>query len=336
MPTKNISVIGCGAWGLTLADLLAGKDYNVRVWAHSQELADILKTKHQHPDFLKGKILNSKITYTNSLTEAATGQEIIILVVASPFYRAVCQKTAPLISTGTTVINAVKGLEEETGKRMSQIFTEEIPENKVAGLAVLSGPNLALEIAQKQPAATVVASAKEEAAKLAQEIFFTDYFRVYTSQDVIGVELGGTLKNVIALAAGAVDGLGLGANTKSALVTRGIAEITRLGVKMDAQPLTFMGLSGIGDLITTCFSPLSRNHTVGFRLARGEKLEAIVKDLKAVAEGIKTSKAAIGLGQKYQVSLPISAQVYSVVYEGKDIRLAISDLLSRSPKDEIY
>lgn len=336
MKAKNISVIGCGAWGLTLADLLAGKGHSVCVWAHDPELARFLSSQNRHPDLLKNITLDPKISYTDSLKAAGEGRDVVVLAVASPFYRQLCRQLAPYITAQTILVNVVKGLEERTGKRMSQVLLEEIPAGKSAGLAVLSGPNLALEIAQKQPAATVTASTQTEITKTAQELFFTDYFRVYTCPDVIGVELGGTLKNVIALAAGAVDGLGLGANTKSALVTRGLAEMTRLGVKMGAQPLTFMGLSGLGDLVTTCFSQLSRNRTVGFRLAQGEKLEAIIKDLKSVAEGIKTSRAAVALGQKYQVSLPVSEQVCSVVADGKDIRRAIGDLLSRSPKDESY
>jgi glycerol-3-phosphate dehydrogenase (NAD(P)+) len=326
----KVSVIGAGAWGTTLSILLAEKGQRVTLWVYEKELVPEMQEFRENRRFLPGFQLPETVEISAEI-QAVKDSEICFFAVPTQFLRAITKLSAKNIGPLAVVVSASKGIEERSLKLPLEILREELESDK---LCALSGPNLSSEIARGLPAATVAASEKKEAARAVQESLMLERFRVYTNTDVIGVQLGGALKNVIAIAAGVADGLNLGDNAKAGLMIRGIAEITRLGVSLGARAETFAGLSGMGDLITTCSSRLSRNHFVGEQIARGRKLDDVLREMKDVAEGVPTAAAARALGRQNQVALPITEEVYQVLYRGKDPYRAISDLMTRSATSE--
>ena len=327
---SKVAVIGAGAWGTTLAILLAENGHAVTLWCYEKELAAEMRERRENFRFLPGFPLNETITITAE-PEETDGAEFYFIAVPTQFLRGTIGQFSKLIAPSAIIVSAGKGIEEKSLKLPLDILTEELKNEK---LCVLSGPNLSAEIARGLPAAAVAASTDLAIAKRVQQCLMQERFRVYTNTDALGLQLGGALKNVIAIAAGISDGLQLGDNAKAGLLIRGLAEITRLGVAMGARAETFAGLSGMGDLITTCASRLSRNHLVGEKIALGKKLPDILKEMKAVAEGVPTSRAARELGKKFKASLPITEQVYLVLYENKDPYKAISDLMARAATSE--
>ena len=329
----RIGVIGAGSWGLALAKIVCENGHHVTVWARRPELVAELSARRQSADYLPGVILPVSLQFTSNLDEATREAVFVLLAMPSHGLRAVMQQIGSL-SSGAIIISAVKGIETDTLLRMSQVIATFLDES--APVAVLSGPNLAVEVANQIPTATVVASDDLAAAKAAQEIFMNPYFRIYTHHDVVGVELGGALKNIIALAAGIVDGAGFGDNTKAALMTRGLVEITRLGAKLGADPMTFAGLSGMGDLFVTCMSRKSRNRYVGEEIGKGRKLQKILNDMMMVAEGVRTTQAASQLAQQHGVDMPITSEVYHVLFENKNAKQAVNALMTREAKREQF
>ena len=327
---SKVSIIGAGAWGTTLSTLLAENGHSVAIWSFERDVTESINKLHENKKYLNGFQLPQNIEATSNMADASKS-DIIILVTPSQFMRKTLKELAPHIRKDQLIVSAVKGLEMETDKMMTDVI-EEVLSRK--DYCVLSGPNISKEIARGLPAATVAASRDIETAQKIQKALNSKRFRVYTNDDVIGVELGGTLKNIIAIAAGVADGLTLGNNAKSAIMVRGMAEITRLGVAMGGRAETFAGLSGIGDLITTCESTLSRNHQVGVEIAKGRKLKDISEKMYDVAEGIPTAKAARDLSRKLKIEMPITEEVYQVLYENKDPFKAISSLMSRDMKNE--
>jgi glycerol-3-phosphate dehydrogenase (NAD(P)+) len=330
----KIGVIGAGSWGTTLADLLAKKGFAVTLWAYEAELVTRMRTEHENHLYLPGFRLSEKLEFTTELAEAAADKKLLLLVPPSQLMRNVVTKAASTIAPDTLVVSASKGIENDTLLPMSSVLEEILPAPLVERLAFLSGPSFAREVAAGMPTAVVAAARRQEAAREVQEIFSTEAFRVYTNSDVIGVELGGAIKNVIALAAGVSDGLGFGYNTRAALITRGLAEIARLGVAMGADPATFAGLAGMGDLVLTCTGDLSRNRSVGMELGRGRKLDEILAGMTMVAEGVKTTLSTFQLAGRLGVEAPITEQMYRILYEDKDPRQAVSDLMLRELKPE--
>jgi glycerol-3-phosphate dehydrogenase (NAD(P)+) len=328
-----IAVIGAGSWGTTLANLLAGKGYDVSLWVYEKGLAEEIKQTGINSIYLPEVVLQKELRVSSELGEVINNTRYILNAVPVQYMRPVLKSAVPYLSDKSVIINASKGIENGTYFTVSMIIKELAP---LCTPAVLSGPSFAKEVVRKLPTAVTVASEDYELSLLLQEIFTTGYFRVYTHSDVLGVELGGALKNVMAIASGISDGLGLGNNARAALITRGIAEMTRLGVMMGANENTFSGLSGIGDLVLTCTSNLSRNYTVGHRLGRGEKLGAIIDSMKNVAEGVETSRAAHELSGKHHVEMPIVEQVFTVLHEDKEPRQAVEDLMNRTLKAEFH
>jgi glycerol-3-phosphate dehydrogenase (NAD(P)+) len=331
---NRIAVIGAGSWGTALANLLAKKGVDTILWSFEAEVAEAIRREHRNPTYLSEIVLDPSLRVTESIAEAAEGAEVVVSVSPSHVVRTVMQQVAPFIGADTLLVSASKGIEEDSLETMDGVLAEVVGESAVGRMAFLSGPSFALEVALEHPTAVTMASRKPETAKAAQELFQTDYFRVYTNPDVPGVELGGALKNVIAIAAGAVDGLGFGHNTRAALITRGLAEITRLGVSLGADPLTFAGLAGMGDLILTCTGPLSRNHAVGVELGRGRAIGDILAGMSMVAEGVRTAKAARALAVREGIEMPIVEEVYALLYEDRAPREAVENLMLRSPKAE--
>jgi glycerol-3-phosphate dehydrogenase (NAD(P)+) len=330
----RIGVIGAGSWGTTLANLLAEKGLPVDLWVFEEELFRAMQSKRENEFFLPGVSLSDNIRMTHSLEEACTGKDILICAVPSHAVREVFSKGRPYIQEAALIISATKGLEDETFSTASQVLRDTIGQNLRTEIACLSGPSFAREVACKFPTAVAVAAAHPEAAQQAQILLARPYFRVYTNPDLIGVELGGATKNVMAIAAGASDGLGFGHSSRSALITRGLAEMTRLGVKMGADARTFFGLAGLGDLVLTCTGSLSRNRTVGLELGKGRRLKDILEGMRMVAEGIRTTKALQALARAQEVEMPITDKVYEILYEGKDPREAVIELMSRDPRSE--
>jgi glycerol-3-phosphate dehydrogenase (NAD(P)+) len=333
-PITSIAVIGAGAWGTALAKLLAEKGLTVRLWAYEQEVARSINSSHENPVFLKGVSLPSALTATSSLPDVVEGCEALLFVTPSHVARTVLTRLAPCLSRAVPLISATKGLEEDTGKLMTQVMEEILPQSMHQSLLVLSGPSFAGELSAGRPTAVCLAGSDDRLVRRFQQTLMTPTFRVYADLDVIGVQLGGALKNVIALAAGIVDGLELGLNARAALVTRGLAEIVRLGAAMGADPRTFYGLSGVGDLVLTCTGALSRNHTVGMRIGKGEPLELVLGTMHAVAEGVRTARAALQLARRHGVEMPITQEINAVLFEGKSCRKAVSDLMERDAKME--
>ncbi|UCE26801.1 MAG: NAD(P)H-dependent glycerol-3-phosphate dehydrogenase [Candidatus Coatesbacteria bacterium] len=328
----TIAVLGAGSWGVTLAKLLSEKGNDVRVWCFLDEEAEMLEAERERSDILPGVKLPESVFISTDAAATADGADVVLFAVPSFGVRATAERIKETVSLNALAVSAAKGIEEGTYKRMTEVLESELSETR--GVAALSGPSHAEEVSRKMPTTVTVASTDEAAAAELQELFMTPYFRVYTNDDVIGVEMGAALKNVIAIASGVADGLGFGDNSKGALLTRGLAEIKRLGVDMGARPETFAGLSGLGDLITTCMSRHSRNRYVGERLGRGEKLDDIVAGMKMVAEGVKTTRTARELARDRDVEMPITEEMYNVMFDGKDAREAVNDLMTREAKAE--
>jgi len=333
--SRRVAVVGTGAWGTTLAAMLARAGHHTVLCARTRQEAVALRSARENRRFLPGVVLPDELTISSSLEKALNPCDILLLVVPAQRMRENVRWVRPFLQSETIVLSAAKGLEVETALRMSEIIGEALPAGSRERICVLSGPNLSREIAAGLPTGTVIASQSAEAAEFAQSTIMTPRFRVYTHDDVIGVELGGALKNIIALGAGAADQLGYGENAKAIFMTRGLAEITRLGVVAGANPLTFSGLAGIGDLVCTCASKHSRNHYVGQELARGRTLEDVERTMNMVAEGVNTTRAAMTLARRYDVEMPITEQIYEVLFEGKDIQQAIKEMLLRDPKREM-
>ncbi len=327
----TVSVLGDGGWGTTLAILLAKKGLKVRLWSAFAGYADTLKTTHNNEKFLPGIVIPDEIEITSDMHVATDRAAAIVIAIPSQFLRSVISRLKGMHLGAKVIISVVKGIENETFKRSSEIIKDEIGD---LDIAVLSGPTIACEIAGGLPATSVVASVSKDVAKQAQELFMSDRFRVYTSTDIIGVELGGALKNIIAIAAGISDGLKLGTNAKAALFTRGLVEMKRLGAALGAEQETFNGLSGIGDLVTTCISLYSRNRTVGEEITRGKKLSDLIENMDMVAEGIETTRSVYGLSKKIGIEMPITEQVYQVLFKDKNPHTAVSDLMLRDKKPE--
>ncbi len=328
---KNICIMGAGSWGTALSVLLATNGHKVRMWSFFKEEAEGINTNRENIAKLPGVWVPDTVICTNDVNEALQDAEAVIMVVPSEFMRSTMKTIKGGLKDNTIVVSCSKGLEDETFLTMSQIIKEEAPNVRVVAL---SGPSHAEEVGRSIPTAIVAASADNEAAIFVQDIFMSPMFRVYTNSDIIGVELGGAIKNVIALCAGISDGLGFGDNTKAALMTRGITEMSRLGEIMGANPKTFSGLAGIGDLIVTCTSMHSRNRRAGILIGKGKSLEEALKEVAMVVEGVNTTKAAYHMAKKMNVEMPITSQAYEVLFNGKDARQAVVDLMMRDKKLE--
>jgi len=327
----NIGVIGAGSWGIALSVLLSNNGHEVKVWSIIEEEIKMLSENHEHKDKLPGVTLSEKITFTTNLKEAVEGKDLLVLAVPSPFVRSTAASLREVVSDGQIIVNVAKGIEESTLMTLSQIIEEEVPQAEVT---VLSGPSHAEEVGRGIPTTIVVGAKNKKTAEYIQNIFMSEVFRVYISPDVLGIELGAALKNVVALAAGIADGLGYGDNTKAALITRGITEIARLGMAMGGKFETFCGLSGIGDLIVTCASMHSRNRRAGILIGQGKTMDEAMTEVKMVVEGVYSAKAAIGLAKKYDVQIPIIEQVNFVLFENKPASEAMKDLMTRDKKIE--
>lgn len=328
---KKISVIGAGSWGTALACLLNDNQHNVTIWSIDKNEVEMLTTYREQKEKLAGVKVADEIKITADLKEALTDIDIVVMAVPSIFVRSTAKKMAEVMSGSPIIVNVAKGIEEDTLMTLTDIIKEELPGYQVA---VLSGPSHAEEVGRKIPTTCVVGASDKETCEILQDVFMNQVFRVYTSSDVLGIELGGALKNVIALAAGINDGLGYGDNSKAALMTRGIAEISRLGVKMGAKMETFYGLSGIGDLIVTCSSKHSRNRNAGYYIGKGMSYEEAMKEVKMVVEGVYSAKAAYALSKKYDSPLPIIEQVNKVLFEQKAPTDAVTELFLRDKKME--
>ena len=328
-----VAVLGAGSWGTTLADLLARKGETVRLWAYESEVVESVNREHRNPVFLPQAELAPSLRAFGDPVETVAGAEVVLSVIPSHAVRSVVARLPKALGAGALVVSATKGIEPESLKLMSQVLEETLQTPRVA---VLSGPSFAEEVWANQPTAVVAAARDPSTAAAVQKIFATSRFRVYSNQDVVGVELGGALKNVIAIAAGILEGLGLGNNPRAALITRGLAEMTRLGTAMGADPLTFAGLAGMGDLILTTCGALSRNRALGMALAQGQTLQEYNAAHRSVAEGANTARAAMKLAERHGVELPITEQVWAMLYEGKPPKQAVADLMERTLKPELW
>jgi glycerol-3-phosphate dehydrogenase (NAD(P)+) len=333
MKKTKLTILGDGAWGTTLAILLSKNGHEVMVWSAFPDYLDVLDKERENKTYLKGIKIPSNIIFEKDLGKAIEFGEYIVFSIPSKFFREVAKniKKENISLKKKVFINVAKGLEQKTLKRMTEILKEELGNVQTA---VLSGPTIAIEVARELPALVVAASNKHSVAKNIQEIFSNDYFRVYTSTDVTGVELGGPLKNIIAVVAGISDGLGFGSNAKAAILSRGIVEIQRLGEKMGAKRKTFYGLAGLGDLSTTCISPESRNRTLGEKIAKGQKLEDIVNSTSSIIEGATTAEAVYQLSKKYKVDMPIVSSVYHILYNNMNPMDALTQMMKRERKPE--
>jgi glycerol-3-phosphate dehydrogenase (NAD(P)+) len=339
--SARVAVMGTGAWGTTLARLIALEQIRraqsaveVTLWEYEAERATQIQWEHENAAFLPGFPLPANLRVTADLADALGAADVVLLVTPSQRVRANARALAPLLRPGMVVISGSKGLEVGTHLRMTEVIAQELPPG--TPVVALSGPNLADEIARGMPAAAVVASADAAAAEQARAALTTPAFRIYTSQDVVGVELGGALKNIVAIGVGVSDGLGYGDNAKASLMTRALAEISRLALAAGANPLTLAGLAGLGDLIATCGSPLSRNRTLGLELAKGRRVDDILAQRHSVAEGVSTTRAALELAAAFGTDLPIAAEMAQVLFEGKSVREAVQSLMVRDPKPELH
>ncbi len=328
---SEVSILGSGSWGTAMAMCLAQNAHNILLWTHNQETAKELSKTHINQKYLPGVILPDNIEYTSDIALCGSKADVIIIATPSHTVREVCKKIAPFVKKGQIVVSISKGFDMEKYDRLSQVIKDEIPDCTVAAM---SGPSHAEEVVKKLPTTNVVACEDIEIAKYIQRIFNSENFRIYTTDDIIGVELGGALKNVIALCAGISDGLGYGDNTKAALMTRGMAEIIRLGTAMGAKQETFSGLSGMGDLIVTCTSMHSRNRCAGILIGQGKTPEQAQQEVKMVVEGVKTAKAVNYLAKKYDVEMPISQTAYEVLFNGMPVKESVLALMNREMKNE--
>ncbi len=328
----NVGIIGAGSWGIALAVLLHNNGHQVTVWSILKDEIEMLNREREYKDKLPGVKLPEQMQFTADLKAAVADKDLLVLAVPSPFTRSTAKMLKDVVKEGQIIVNVAKGIEEATLMTLSEIVEEEVPQAEVA---VLSGPSHAEEVGRSIPTTIVVGAKQKKTAEYIQNIFMSDVFRVYISPDILGIELGAALKNVVALAAGIADGLGYGDNTKAALITRGIAEISRLGVAMGGKQETFSGLSGMGDLIVTCASMHSRNRRAGILIGKGYTMDEAMKEVKMVVEGVYSAKAAMGLAKKYQVQLPIIEQVNKVLFENKPAAEGVKELMLRDKKSEI-
>lgn len=324
-------VLGAGSWGTALSVLLSDNGHQVTMWSIDENEVKMLNEKREHETKLPGVKLPDQLQITGDLEDTVQGKDFLVLAVPSPFTRSTAAKMSPYVTEGQIIVDVAKGIEESTLMTLSQQIRQEIPQ---ADVAVLSGPSHAEEVGRRLPTTCVIGAATRKTAEYLQSMFISKVFRVYTSPDILGIELGGSLKNVIALAAGIADGLGYGDNTKAALITRGIAEIARLGVKMGGKIESFTGLTGIGDLIVTCASVHSRNRKAGYLIGQGRSVQEAMDEVKMVVEGVYSAKAAAKLAEKYQVSMPIVEEVNKVLFEGKAPARAVDDLMMRESRSE--
>ena len=330
----RVTVIGAGSWGTAVA-ALAARNADVTLWARRPELAEAISATRENPDYLGGFRLPDRLSATSDLEEAVTGAEAIVLGVPSHGFRSILTESAPFVASGVPIVSLTKGIERDTLKRMTEVILD-VLDHPPLRIGVLTGPNLAREVMAGQPAATVVAIRDEWEATRLQHLFLGPAFRVYTNPDVVGAESAGALKNVMAIAAGMARGLGYGDNSIAALITRALAELTRLGVALGGEPLTFAGLAGMGDLVATCTSPLSRNRTVGVALGEGKTLDEIVAEMRMVAEGIKTTEAVLSITDRLGIEMPIARMVGRVLYEGMKPIEMVQGLMGRAPKAELH
>jgi glycerol-3-phosphate dehydrogenase (NAD(P)+) len=333
--TSNLAVIGAGSWGTALAMVLADNGHVVRLWSHNEDQVKEINEWHTNKKYLPDVMLPENIIGYAELSEALAGIEKIILAVPTKAIREVIRKISVIQKTPLTIVHVSKGIEPDTLLRISEVIKKEMPEELLEDIVVLSGPSHAEEVSLRHPTTVTVSSENMEAAEKIQDLFINQNFRVYTNPDIVGVEIGGALKNIIALAAGIADGLGYGDNAKAALITRGLAEIARLGTKMGANPLTFSGLTGIGDLIVTCTSVHSRNWRAGNLLGKGHSLDDVLTNMGMVVEGVRTTKAAYQLAAKYQVSMPITNALYNVLFKGFNPKEAVDSLMARGKTNEM-
>jgi glycerol-3-phosphate dehydrogenase (NAD(P)+) len=335
MDAVKIAVVGAGSWGTALANVLALKGFQVDLWVYEEEVCRQILELRENQVFLPGVKLSKNLMPSNDLLKVIREKDLLVLVVPSHFMRDVARKIAPHVSGRTVIVSASKGIENQTLLTMSGVIQENLPDRSDQNLAVLSGPTFAREVARQVPSVVTVAARDIEMAGWVQRIFATPYFRVYTNDDMIGVELGGAVKNVIAIASGIIDGLRLGLNTRAALITRGLTEIRRLGLKLGANPRTFIGLAGVGDLILTCTGELSRNYTLGKKIGEGRKLKDILSEMRMVAEGVKTAKSVYNLSLRMNVEMPISQEIYHILYENLSPGEALYRLMTRNLKQEL-
>lgn len=333
--TAKIGVVGGGSWGTALANLLGAKGYPVDFWVFESEVKDAIIHHRENTLFLPGIPLSENLLPTNDLAAVVSGKDLVLIVVPSHVMREVSARIAEVISPDSIVVSASKGIENQTHLTMSGILRETLPHIPESHLAALSGPSFAREVAMGVPTVVTVAARDKAVAGFVQQVFATPGFRVYTNEDLVGVELGGSVKNVIAIAAGIIDGLGLGLNTRAALITRGLTEIRRLGVRMGANPRTFTGTAGIGDLVLTCTGDLSRNHTVGKKIGQGMTLTEILAEMRMVAEGVKTAKSVYNLSRELEVEMPICHEIYHILYEDVPPKEALHRLMTRDLREEL-
>ncbi|MDT9546997.1 MAG: NAD(P)H-dependent glycerol-3-phosphate dehydrogenase [Chlorobium phaeovibrioides] len=330
----ELCVLGAGSWGTTLAILLAEKGHRVKLWAHRPEFAERLRRDRENTTYLKGSMFPSSLEVESDLSRTVNDSSMIVTAVPSQALRETVRQFSSLRLEGRTVVNVAKGIEVGSGKRMSEVLADELPDLLPAQVAALYGPSHAEEVARNQPTTVVASSPSIETAEAVQEVFHTGMFRVYVNTDIVGVEVAGSVKNIIAIAAGISDGIGFGDNAKAAIITRGMAEISRLALKLGGDPMTISGLSGIGDLVVTCLSRHSRNRFVGEEIGKGRTLDDIVAHMNMVAEGVLTSRAVYELSSSLNVDMPITRAVYEMLFEGKAAEEAILDLMTREPKPE--
>ena len=333
--TTTIGVVGAGSWGTALANLLAVKGFSVDHWVYEAEVKAQMLETHENQRFLPGVTLSGNLHPCGDLESVVAGKDLVLVVTPSHVTRRTIERCGHAIGPDTIVVSASKGIENQTHLTMSGVLAEVIPGLSTDRLAVLTGPSFAREVARQMATVVTVASSDTNSAEFVQQVFVTPYFRVYTIDDTIGAELGAAVKNVIAIAAGVIDGLGLGLNTRAALITRGLVEIRRLGLAMGAQPRTFTGLAGVGDLILTCTGDLSRNHTIGKQIGEGKKLKDLLAEMHMVAEGVKTARSVYNLSRERDVDMPISHAVYHVLYDDMDPKTALFQLMTRDLKQEL-
>jgi glycerol-3-phosphate dehydrogenase (NAD(P)+) len=333
---STVASIGAGSWGTAVAGLAAQNGIDVLLWARRQEIADEINAYHTNETYLPGIRLPDNLRATADIQEAVSGRDVVVMGVPSHGWREILRSAKPYLGEIDALMSLTKGLEVDTCKRMSEVVAEELPELGADRYAILSGPNIAKEIAKRMPAAAVVACAQQERGCRLQEIFHQPYFRVYTNNDVVGCELGGAIKNIVAIAAGIADAFGFGDNAMAALMTRGLAELTRLGAKLGGDPMTFAGLAGMGDLIVTCISKYSRNRRVGKELGKGRRIDDVISEMKMVAEGVKTCRPILELGRSVGAWMPITEGVVSVIYEGVTADQMVAEILARPPIPELH
>ena len=347
---KRVGVLGAGSWGTALAVLLANKGNKTVLWARNQEFAKQIRESRENKSYLPGIELPAALEITSDISKAVTDKEVILFVVPSHGLREVAKQVSMALDDLSkspnhqitkspnlpyALVSASKGIENRTLLTMTEIMEEVLPSRLSGRLAALSGPSFAQEVASSIPTAVTIAASEHKLCTGLQDLFTTETFRVYTSLDLMGVQLGGALKNVMAIASGISDGMGFGTNTRAALITRGLAEMSRLGMRLGANPLTFAGLAGLGDLVLTCTGDLSRNRQVGLKLGQGRSIDTILKEMSMVAEGVKTTNSVYAMAEKYKVEMPITNQVYRVLYEGLDPKDAVNELLTRPPRQEL-